>query len=46
MCISGITRKPNDCVMCGAILYELDTQQCHTRPKVECGTAGLPMSEV
>ncbi len=40
--------KSNDCVVCGAILYELGTKQCHTRPrlKVKCGTAGLPTTEV
>ncbi len=36
-------RKPNECMVCRAILHEVSAQY-RTRPKVECGTAGLPMS--
>ncbi len=44
--VNELQRKPNDCVVCGSILHELDAQQCHTRPNVKCGGAGLPISGV
>ncbi len=39
-------RKPNDCLVYGAILHELGAQQCHSRLKVEFGAAGLSLSGV
>ncbi len=27
----SLKRKPNECVVCGAILHEMDAHQCHTR---------------
>ncbi len=41
-----LKKNPNDCVMCGAIFHQLDTQQYQTRQKVECGAAELPRSGV
>ncbi len=32
--------------VCGAILHELDAQQCNMRPKVKCGAVGLPSNGV
>ncbi len=46
VCFLSDKRKPNDCVVNGAILHELRNQQCHTRPKVECGAAGFSMRGV
>ncbi len=31
---TGFKKKPNDCVVFGAMLHELCAHQCHTRPKV------------
>ncbi len=39
-------RKPNDCMVCRAILHELGAQQCHRKPKVEYGAAGFTRSGV
>ncbi len=44
--VVGTKRKPNDCVVYGAILHVLGAEQCHMRQKVECGAAGIPMSGV
>ncbi len=38
---SHTKRKPNDCVVCGAIVHLLGVRQCHRRKKAE-----LPMSGV
>ncbi len=43
---AGLQRNPNDYVLCGAILHELGAQQCHMRPKVECGVAGILLSRI